>query len=92
VTVSGTKVTIGGNEALDPPTAAGPPTFHDRVRLYLAVGMLAGVAVISILLICSVAFGDMTADAAKELALSIVALFGIVAPIIGFYFAAKERG
>jgi hypothetical protein len=90
--LSDTRVTIARGDDLAPPAAAGPPTFQDRVRLFLAAGMLVGVALISVLLICSVAFWGMTADAAKELALSVVALFGIVAPIIGFFFAAKERG
>ncbi len=69
-----------------------PPTFQDRVRFQIAVGMLIGVAAVAVLLIVGVAAGLMTSGDAKELALSVVALFGIVAPIIGFYFAAKERG
>jgi hypothetical protein len=69
-----------------------PPTFQDRVRFRIAVGMRIGVAGISVLLIGSVAAGLMTTSDVKELALAVVALFGIVAPIIGFYFAAKERG
>jgi cytochrome bd-type quinol oxidase subunit 1 len=69
-----------------------PPTYHDLVRFRLAVGMLAGVGVLASLLIVLVTAGWLPMTDAKELALTIVALFGIVAPIIGFYFAAKERG
>ncbi len=68
------------------------PTFQDRVRFWLAVGMLIGVAFISLMLVIGVMLGGLTAADVKELALAIVALFGIVAPILGFYFAAKERG
>jgi cytochrome bd-type quinol oxidase subunit 1 len=69
-----------------------PPTFQDRVRFQIAVGMLFGMAILAALLIVCVATGWMAVGEAKELALMVVALFGIVAPIIGFYFAAKERG
>jgi cytochrome bd-type quinol oxidase subunit 1 len=69
-----------------------PPTFQDRVRFQIAVGMLFGMAILAALLIVCVAAGWMVVGEAKELALMVVALFGIVAPIIGFYFAAKERG
>jgi hypothetical protein len=93
----------GDNNAADPTirefviSSVGSPTaeqvpFQDRVRFWLAVFMLSGMAVIAFLLIICVAAGWMTAAEAKELALMVVALFGIVAPIIGFYFAAKERG
>jgi hypothetical protein len=94
---------LGDKNAADPTTreivisSIGSPTaepvpFVDRVRFWLAVAMLVGVGGISVLLILVVAARWIEATDAKELALSVVALFGIVAPIIGFYFAAKERG
>jgi hypothetical protein len=83
-------VVIRSDAEIEAPLKA--PTYHDQVRFWIAVSMLAGVGVLASALVASVALGGMTAADAKERALSIVALFGIVAPIIGFYFAAKERG
>jgi anti-sigma factor RsiW len=75
---------------LTPPQPA-PPEFEDRVRFWIAVGLMAGVAVFGLLLIGIVAAGWLSMSDAKDLSVIIIALFGIVSPIIAFYFAARSN-
>jgi anti-sigma factor RsiW len=68
-----------------------PPEFEDQVRFWIAVGLMVGVAVFGLLLIGIVAAGWLTISDAKDLSVMIIALFGIVSPIIAFYFAARSN-
>ena len=77
------EVRIGGLQA----PSLGLAPYTDRVRFRLAMGLVVAVASVTLLLIVLVAGGHVTVADAKELALTAVALFGIVSPVIGFYFA-----
>jgi hypothetical protein len=65
----------------------GPETFTDRIRMRLAYGLLLSVFVIAMSMLGCVASGLLTPADARELALVIATLFGLVSPIIAFYFA-----
>lgn len=73
------------------PPSVGAPTYVDRVRSQLAIALLGSVFVLALLIIILVSAGWRSIGDAKEIVLTIVALFGIVSPVIGFYFATAQR-
>ena len=75
--------------SIQPPTTSGP-AFQDRVRFWIAVSLLAGVAFFGFLLFLFVTAGWLTIAEAKDLSVMLIALFGIISPIVAFYFAARR--
>jgi hypothetical protein len=67
-----------------------PPGFQDKVRFWIAIGLMCGVGVFGLLLIVCVTADWLTVEEAKDLSVMVIALFGIISPIIAFYFAARR--
>ena len=68
------------------------PAFQDRVRFWIAVGLMAGVAFFGLLLFVFVTCDWLTIAEAKDLSVILIALFGIISSIVAFYFAARRDG